>query len=782
AWDNHLKRNKSIVVDLFQGQLKSCVRCLQCSHISVRFDPYTFLSLPIPMDNSIYVECIVVTLDGSVPIKYGLLLNTDDNYKMLKKQLAKLCSLTPSQLLMAELLGASIKGQPLDSQKVRSSLSGILYAFEIPTPPVVVENSPPNIALVSSGEASENLSTEGCISGHNDNDGCDTNSSDTKRSESHPCDTRRAELVRSPSRSSSERSYSGTLKLPCLSRQTSDDDEDTIEVGSEVSKRNNVGLLKQLSPRFMRKLTGKKSANHWNTTEAGNTTVELSSYSGQPSASVQSTPGHSRNTSISSANSGNSVHTGIHLAGQTCGYLIGLHRKLMRMDVYFIAPQKNRPSLFGCPLIIPCIPGTKNSELYLSVWQQISRFVSVPSPGDELSSNRQNGYPFELKVVTESGLSCALCPWFKFCRGCTIECNDEQFNCNCQYLAIEWEPTTLHLRYQSSQEKVFTEHASVEQSRRLQTEPIDLYECFKAFTKEEELGEDELWYCSKCKKHQLASKKLDIWSLPPILIIHLKRFQFMNGRWVKSNKIVNFPMETFDPSEFVVKRTTTSNVCEDSTFVRTVNVQTAAEEILEHGKESGCPVVLETDCDKNHLISERQHKESSDSGLSSNSSGYSSNESCVVTGGIPDINEDSDCSSQSATEKYSERHLKEGKHPCCAEKHSVDGNSDKVRALDKTSSETRGKNGSSEDCKKDNHYDQAPVKTDFDDTSSCSSSSKTSDVNCVAINSVDTFDVESSGIAEKNVKGDNENDTSRMLYNLYTISSHTGVMGGGHYV
>ena len=28
----------------------------------------------------------------------------------------------------------------------------------------------------------------------------------------------------------------------------------------------------------------------------------------------------------------------------------------------------------------------------------------------------------------------------------------------------------------------------------MQTEPIDLYECFRAFTKEEELGEDELWY------------------------------------------------------------------------------------------------------------------------------------------------------------------------------------------------------------------------------------------------------------------------------------------------
>ena len=51
---------------------------------------------------------------------------------------------------------------------------------------------------------------------------------------------------------------------------------------------------------------------------------------------------------------------------------------------------------------------------------------------------------------------------------------------------------------------------SVEESRRLQTEPIDLDTCLKAFTKEEELGEDELYYCSKCKEHRLAAKKLDM--------------------------------------------------------------------------------------------------------------------------------------------------------------------------------------------------------------------------------------------------------------------------------
>ncbi|KAK7829933.1 hypothetical protein U0070_003388 [Myodes glareolus] len=63
-----------------------------------------------------------------------------------------------------------------------------------------------------------------------------------------------------------------------------------------------------------------------------------------------------------------------------------------------------------------------------------------------------------------------------------------------------------------------------------------------------------MYYCSKCKTHCLATKKLDLWRLPPILIIHLKRFQFVNGRWIKSQKIVKFPRESFDPSAFLVPR------------------------------------------------------------------------------------------------------------------------------------------------------------------------------------------------------------------------------------
>lgn len=70
--------------------------------------------------------------------------------------------------------------------------------------------------------------------------------------------------------------------------------------------------------------------------------------------------------------------------------------------------------------------------------------------------------------------------------------------------------------------QVVEEHSSVQTVRQLQLEPINLDYCLEAFTKEEHLGEEEKYYCSKCKEHQLASKKLEIWRLPPILVSHQK--------------------------------------------------------------------------------------------------------------------------------------------------------------------------------------------------------------------------------------------------------------------
>ena len=41
----------------------------------------------------------------------------------------------------------------------------------------------------------------------------------------------------------------------------------------------------------------------------------------------------------------------------------------------------------------------------------------------------------------------------------------------------------------------------------------------QAYQTPEQLDKDNEWYCSKCKEHVQATKKLDIWSLPEVRVL-----------------------------------------------------------------------------------------------------------------------------------------------------------------------------------------------------------------------------------------------------------------------
>ncbi|XP_034723886.1 ubiquitin carboxyl-terminal hydrolase 32 isoform X6 [Etheostoma cragini] len=480
AWENHLRRNRSIVVDLFHGQLRSQVKCKTCGHISARFDPFNFLSLPLPMDSSMHLEITVIKLDGSTPVRYGLRLNMDEKYTGLKKQLSELCSLKPEQILLAEVHTSNIKNFPQDNHKVRLSVNGFLCAFEIPVPGSPTSLSSPTLT----GKADHSHVVFAVLS-------------------AWICLNAQLSILSSP------------RSLPLL---------DITPVANCSAANGDLGSKTVLIP------------------------------NGGPSTMVPFNPESPLDNGVANG------HITPVQESPFIGYIIAMHRKMMRMELYFLSSQKNRPSLFGMPLIVPCTVHTSKKDLYDAVWIQVSRLAS-PLPPQEASNHAQDcddsmgyQYPFTLRVVGKDGNSCAWCPWYRFCRGCAIECTEDRASVGNAYIAVDWDPTALHLRYQTSQERIVEEHCSVEQSRRAQAEPISLDSCLKAFTSEEELGEDELYYCSKCRTHRLATKKLDLWRLPPMLIVHLKRFQFVNGRWIKSQKIVKFPRESFDPSAFLAPR------------------------------------------------------------------------------------------------------------------------------------------------------------------------------------------------------------------------------------
>uniref|UniRef100_A0A7S1TTF1 Ubiquitinyl hydrolase 1 n=1 Tax=Phaeomonas parva TaxID=124430 RepID=A0A7S1TTF1_9STRA len=60
---------------------------------------------------------------------------------------------------------------------------------------------------------------------------------------------------------------------------------------------------------------------------------------------------------------------------------------------------------------------------------------------------------------------------------------------------------------------------------------ISLRDCFSQLTVREQLNETDMWYCARCKEHVRAYKKFDLWSVPDVLILHLKRFQYLPGTY-----------------------------------------------------------------------------------------------------------------------------------------------------------------------------------------------------------------------------------------------------------
>ncbi|KAF7828086.1 ubiquitin carboxyl-terminal hydrolase 9 [Senna tora] len=87
--------------------------------------------------------------------------------------------------------------------------------------------------------------------------------------------------------------------------------------------------------------------------------------------------------------------------------------------------------------------------------------------------------------------------------------------------------------------------------KKTRQEAISLFSCLEAFLTEEPLGPDDMWYCPQCKEHRQATKKLDLWKLPDILVFHLKRFSYSRYLKNKLDTFVNFPINNLNLTEYV---------------------------------------------------------------------------------------------------------------------------------------------------------------------------------------------------------------------------------------
>ena len=233
---------------------------------------------------------------------------------------------------------------------------------------------------------------------------------------------------------------------------------------------------------------------------------------------------------------------------------------------------------FSTPLLLRIIDleGYTGSDLYDHVARRIARFhpdraphahtASPEPPTKKRTADRRErrehrtqtrisnpdlcGGPaprfgFRLRLASRDGKRCSLCLWYECCIGCLVP--DDDFPAIVQdgdTVALDW-----HLSAPvRAKEEVSRKHFSARDGTAHGQGSIALEECLDSFAEEEKIPEA---FCSKCKDFRVSTKRMSIWRLPPVLIIHLKRFQFTPHSRKKLRNLVVFPTEGLDLSRIV---------------------------------------------------------------------------------------------------------------------------------------------------------------------------------------------------------------------------------------
>jgi ubiquitin carboxyl-terminal hydrolase 4/11/15 len=163
------------------------------------------------------------------------------------------------------------------------------------------------------------------------------------------------------------------------------------------------------------------------------------------------------------------------------------------------------------------------------------------------------GPQYKILTLQSDGRNCLKCGYSKDCAGCVLPADDVPVDNgdgreSKASFAIQWQGD-LSTSYKLECEKEGRDK-SADASLTTKEERVDISDCIKAFTHEETLSEQDPWYCSECKEFRQARKKFDLWKLPNILIIHLKRFSYTRMWRDKISTLVDFPLSGLDMSSF----------------------------------------------------------------------------------------------------------------------------------------------------------------------------------------------------------------------------------------
>lgn len=130
-WEAHEMRNQSVIVDYMHGQYRSEVICPKCSNVSLTFDPFLMLTLPIPTKEEVAVEVFFVPYNCSLAIqKVKVLTIRKYTINDLRREMAVSLAIEENSINFALVSGQSFEKFLQDDTGKNSN--AWLFAYEIP--------------------------------------------------------------------------------------------------------------------------------------------------------------------------------------------------------------------------------------------------------------------------------------------------------------------------------------------------------------------------------------------------------------------------------------------------------------------------------------------------------------------------------------------------------------------------------------------------------------------------------------------------------------------------
>jgi len=86
---------------------------------------------------------------------------------------------------------------------------------------------------------------------------------------------------------------------------------------------------------------------------------------------------------------------------------------------------------------------------------------------------------------------------------------------------------------------------------KIQASMISIYDCFDLFTTSESMSGENAWFNDNTGKKEDVSKKILFWNFPKILIVALKRFEYVGNKCFRINSQIETPLTNLDLSKYV---------------------------------------------------------------------------------------------------------------------------------------------------------------------------------------------------------------------------------------